>query len=99
MKFDKNELAKKIREAENLSNEDKSCLLELLNEKKTYGLVWEDSTEDAYEELKTKIPVLREVEDKHILKEKDDEHFPNHILIEGENLLALVALAYTPMQG
>jgi len=95
MKFDKNELAKKIREAENLSNEDKSCLLELLNEKKTYGLVWEDSTEDAYEELKTKIPVLREVEDKHILKEKDDEHFPNHILIEGENLLALVALAYT----
>ena len=95
MKFDKNELAKKIRESENLSNDDKSCLLELLNEKKTYGLVWEDSTEDAYEELKTKIPVLREVEYKQILKEKDNEHFPNHILIEGENLLALVALAYT----
>ena len=95
MKFDKNELAKKIRESENLSNDDKSCLLELLNEKKTYGLVWEDSTEDAYEELKTKIPVLREVEDKQILKEKDDEHFPSHILIEGENLLALVALAYS----
>lgn len=95
MKFDKSELEKKIREATNLDNEDKSNLLQLLREKKTYGLVWEYSTEDAWEELKTKIPVIREVEDKQILKDTADEKYPNHILIEGENLLAIEALSYT----
>lgn len=95
MKFDKCELEKKIREATNLDNEDKSNLLQLLKEKKTYGLVWEDSTEDAYEELKTKIPVLHEVDEKKIVNDTDTEKYPNHILIEGDNLDALIALSYT----
>lgn len=95
MKFDKEELTRKIREAEGLSNEDKSALLGLLNEKKTYGLVWEDSTEDAFEQLKTQLPILREVEDRQIVNDIESEHYPNHILIEGENLQALVALTYT----
>ena len=95
MKFDKQELEKKIRDAKDLSNEDKSNLLGLLNEKKTYGLVWEDSTEDAFEQLKTQLPILREVEDRQIVNDTVSEHYPNHILIEGENLQALVALTYT----
>lgn len=95
MKFDKQELEKKIREAKDLSNEDKSILLGLLNEKKTYGLVWEDSTEDAFEQLKTQLPILREVKERQIVNDTETEHYPNHILIEGENLQALVALTYT----
>ena len=65
------------------------------NEKKTYGLVWEDSTEDAFEKLKTQLPILREVKDRQIVNDTESEHYPNHILIEGENLQALVALTYT----
>jgi adenine-specific DNA-methyltransferase len=92
MKFDKQELEKKIRDAKDLSNEDKSNLLQLLKEKKTYGLVWEDSTEDAWEKMKESIPVLKEDETKHILHGSEN---PNHILIEGDNLNALTALSYT----
>ena len=92
MKFDKQELEKKIRDAKDLSNEDKSNLLQLLKEKKAYGLVWEDSTEDAWEMMKDNIPVLKEDETKQILHGSEN---PNHILIEGDNLNALTALSYT----
>ena len=95
MKFDKQELEKKIRNAKDLSNEDKSNLLQLLKEKKTYGLVWEDSTEEAWEKMKTSIPVRNEVDDKRILNDKDGEHYPNHAIIEADNLHALIALTYT----
>ena len=96
MKFDKQELEKKIRDAKDLSNEDKSNLLQLLKEKKTYGLVWEDSTEDAWEMMKDNIPVLKEDETKQILHGSKN---PNHILIEGDNLNALIALSYTHEGG
>ena len=95
MKFDKQELEKKIRDAKDLSNEDKSNLLQLLKEEKTYGLVWENSTEGAFEQLKTQLPILREVKDRQIVNDTETKHYPNHILIEGENLQALVALTYT----
>ena len=67
-------------------------MLELLDTK-TYGLVWENKPEDVEEKLKEKLPVLTEVTDKRILSE--DKNAPNHILIEGDNLEALTALAYT----
>lgn len=92
MKFDKQELEKKIRDAKDLSNEDKSNLLQLLKEKKTYGLVWEDSTEDAWEMMKDYVPVLKEDESRRIDHGSEN---PNHILIEGDNLNALTALSYT----
>lgn len=92
MKLDKQELEKKIRDAKDLSNEDKSNLLQLLKEKKIYGLVWEDSTEDAWEMMKDNIPVLKEDETKRILHGSENA---NHILIEGDNLNALTALSYT----
>ena len=91
MKFDKQELEKKIRDAKDLSNEDKSNLLQLLKEKKTYGLVWEKSTEDAWKMMKDYVPVLKEDESKRIDHGSEN---PNHILIEGDNLNALTALSY-----
>lgn len=88
----KHELISKIKNAEGFSNEEKSQILALLNESKTYGLVWEDSTEDAWEKMKSSIPVLKEDETKQILHGSEN---PNHILIEGDNLNALTALCYT----
>jgi adenine-specific DNA-methyltransferase len=93
--IDKEALVAAIKQSQELSDEQKADILELISTKKKYGLVWEDSNEDAYEELKNKLPILREVENRSILNDTDSEHYPNHILIEGENLQALVALTYT----
>lgn len=92
-KIDKQALREKIQGLKGLSNEDKSQLLALLAEQKKYGLVWEDSKEDAEEVLRENIPVLREVVEKRLDDGGDDA--PNHILIEGDNLHALTALTYT----
>ena len=56
----KQELISKIKNAEGFSNEEKSQMLALLNENKTYGLVWENSTEDAWKIMKDYVPVLKE---------------------------------------
>jgi adenine-specific DNA-methyltransferase len=93
--IDKEALVAAIKQSQELSDEQKADILELISTKKKYGLVWEDSNEDAYEELKTKLPILREVENRRILNDTESEHYPNHLLIEGENLQALVALTYT----
>ena len=93
IKIDKAELAQKIISLEGLDNETKSQLLELLQERKKYGLVWEDKPEDVEERLRDQLPVLREVKERAILSESPDA--PNHILIEGDNLEALTALSYT----
>lgn len=93
--MDKTELAKRIREIEGLTNEERSELLALLNSRKRYGLVWEDKPEEAEEILKTHIPVLTEVKDKGINHDTETQKNPNHILIEGDNLHALTSLCYT----
>ena len=93
--MDKTELAKRIREIEGLTNEERSELLGLLNSRKRYGLVWEDKPEEAEEILKTHIPVLTEVKDKEIDHDTETQKNPNHILIEGDNLHALTSLCYT----
>lgn len=88
----KKELLDKIKQLVGLNSDEKAYLLNLVNTKKKYGLVWEDKPEDVEEELRTKLPVLREVKEKAIVN--GDEH-PNHILIEGDNLHALNALSFT----
>ena len=60
---------------------------------KKYGLVWEDKPEDVEERLREELPMLIEDTDKAIISTDTDA--PNHILIEGDNLEALTALAYT----
>ena len=93
--IDKEALVAAVMSSTELDNEQKSQLIRLIREQKKYGLVWEDSTEDAWEKMKTSIPVLNEVDVKRILNDKDGEHYPNHAIIEADNLHALIALTYT----
>ena len=91
--MNKNELVNKIRGIDGLTNDEKSALIELLRKQKKYGLVWEDKPEEVEERLREELPVLIEDNGKAIISE--DAGAPNHILIEGDNLEALTALAYT----
>lgn len=91
--MNKKELYNKILQLDGLTNEEKSELLGLLRKQKKYGLVWEDKPEDVEERLREELPVLVEDTTKAIISEEDDAS--NHILIEGDNLEALTALAYT----
>lgn len=91
--MNKKELYDKILKLDGLTNEEKSELLGLLRKQKKYGLVWEDKPEAVEERLREDLPVLIEDTTKAIISEDDDA--PNHILIEGDNLEALTALAYT----
>jgi adenine-specific DNA-methyltransferase len=121
--MNKNDLIHKIKQLEGISQDERSYLINLVNTKKKYGLVWEDKPEDVEEQLRTQLPVLREVPEKRILgkdlpieiktieakelnlfssegnQENPENHgsdiFPNHILIEGDNLHALTALTFT----
>ena len=90
--MNKKELVEKINSLDALTTEEKSALIDLLKQKK-YGLVWENKPEDVEERLRAELPVLNEVTDKALLDGGEDA--PNHILIEGDNLEALTALAYT----
>ena len=94
-RIDKEALVAAIKQSQELSDEQKADILELISTRKKYGLVWEDSIEEAFEELKTKLPILREVENRKILNDTTLEKYPNHSIIEAENLQALVTLAYT----
>ena len=56
--INKQELIGKVRELAGLTNDEKAALLELLNEKKVYGLVWENHEEAVEEQLREQLPVL-----------------------------------------
>src|SRR5690606_16170586 len=75
-----------------LSQDERAYLINLVNTKKKYGLVWEDKPEEVEEQLRENLPVLKEVKDRAII---NGEEYPNHILIEGDNLHALTALTFT----
>lgn len=97
--MNKQDLISKIKQLDGISQEERSYLINLVNTKKKYGLVWEDKPEDVEEQLRDNLPVLREVVEKRILApsplEKAGDEAPNHILIEGDNLHALTALTFT----
>ena len=90
--MNKQDLIKKINALQDITRDEKSYLIDLVNTKKKYGLVWEDKPEDVEEQLRDNLPVLKEVKDKAIINGQD---YPNHILIEGDNLHALTALTFT----
>lgn len=91
-KLDRTGLIAAINACRDLTEEQKEDLRKLLNETPKYGLVWEDTPENAYERMRTKIPVLREDKAKAIVNGND---YPNHVIIEGDNLHALADLCYT----
>lgn len=90
---DRHKLIDRIKTLEGLTDDERSALLGLLRESKTYGLVWEDKPEEVEERLRTELPVLIEVKERALTDAGLDA--PNHILIEGDNLEALATLAYT----
>lgn len=79
-----------------LQDNPETCnmLMEIENElnKKKYGLIWEEHEEHVDEELKTKIPVFKEVQKLEI---KKDIHKPINFLLEGDNLHSLYLLEKT----
>ena len=90
--MNKIDLIQKLKEQEGLSQDERAYLINLVNTKKKYGLVWEDKPEEVEEQLRENLPVLKEVKEKTIVNGED---YPNHILIEGDNLHALTALSFT----
>nr|WP_295440368.1 site-specific DNA-methyltransferase [uncultured Prevotella sp.] len=76
-----------------IDKELKHDLLEAISDKKRYGLVWEESEEEAQEIMQEYLPVFKEDESKRL--DSAPEGSPNHVLIEGDNLNALTALTYT----
>ena len=90
--MNKTDLLQKVKALDGLTQDERAYLINLVNTKKKYGLVWEDKPEDVEELLRENLPVLKEIKEKAIIN--GDEH-PNHILIEGDNLHALTALTFT----
>lgn len=90
---DRTNLIRRISEIEGLTDKERSTLLGLLRESKSYGLVWEDKPEAVEERMQEELPVLKEVKERALISK--DKDAPNHILIEGDNLEALTTLAYT----
>jgi adenine-specific DNA-methyltransferase len=78
----------------NLSKEQLIELIEKMEGKKKYGLVWDEEKvpEKVVTECQDKFPVLTEVKEREIIT---DENEPTHILIEGDNYHALSVLNYT----
>jgi adenine-specific DNA-methyltransferase len=86
------DLIQKLKHLDGVSQDERAYLINLVNTKKKYGLVWEDKPEDVEEQLRNSLPLLKEIKVKAIIKGED---FPNHILIEGDNLHAITALTFT----
>lgn len=93
MAIDREQLIEKIKRLDGLTMQERNDLVAYLREHKVYGLVWEDRPEDVERRLRTELPVLKEVKSRAIIS--DNQGAPNHIIIEGDNLDALAALAYT----
>ncbi len=65
--MNKKDLVAKLKQLEGLTPDERAELINLLNTKKKYGLVWEDKPEDVEELLRTHLPVLREVVERRII--------------------------------
>lgn len=90
--MNKLDLITKVKALDGITQDERAYLINLVNTKKKYGLVWEDKPEDVEELLRNNLPVLKEVKEKAIV---NGEKYPNHILIEGDNLHALTALSFS----
>jgi len=77
---------------QNWSKEDLIARIQNLENRKKYGLVWEEKSEEVVEMCNEKLPVLKEVKNREIITEKGK---PVNLLIEGDNYHALSVLNYT----
>jgi hypothetical protein len=62
--MNKHTLIQKIKSISELTHEEQAELINLVNNTKKYGLVWEDKFEQIEEDLLTNLPVLKEVKDR-----------------------------------
>ena len=76
--MNKKDLVAKLKQLEGLTPDERAELINLLNTKKKYGLIWEDKPEDVEEQLRTKLPVLREIVEKRILATKSANETDTH---------------------
>lgn len=93
--MDKRDIINKIKALDNLTQDERSYIVNLINTRKKYGLIWEDKPEEVEELLRKKLPILKEVNERAIINENELNNCPNHILIEGDNLHSLTALTFT----
>ncbi|RJQ34602.1 site-specific DNA-methyltransferase [Candidatus Parcubacteria bacterium] len=79
---------------EKLNKEDLIKIVEKLETRKKYGLIWdEERVKEKFEkDSENALPVLKEIKSKEI---KTDEKSPNNILIEGDNYHSLSVLNFT----
>ncbi len=83
-----------IKDYSKLEKDDLLKVIEKLESRKKYGLIWdEEKTKEQFETAsENALPVLKEVKGKEI---KTDPAKPTNILIEGDNYHALSVLNYT----
>ena len=80
------------RRLEEYTHEELIEYIKTLKKQKRFGLVWEDKPENVVRECETKLPVVKEVEEKAIENASGE---PTNIIIEGDNYHALSVLNYT----
>lgn len=90
---EKAKLIERIRSAAGLDDDDRATLIGMINERRSYGMVWEMQPEDAEERLRRHQPVL--IEEPELAIKSDAPDAPRHVIIEGENLESLSALTFT----
>lgn len=83
-----------MKDYSSLSKEELIQIIEKLESRKKYGLIWDEERvpEQVVIDCKDNLPVLSEVKKKEIIT---DESLPTNILIEGDNYHALSVLNYT----
>lgn len=83
------ELKEKLSDDESIIklNEIENAIME-----KKYGIVWKEHEEEVDTQLKEKIPIFKEVNDKEIGGDKD---LPYNFLLSGDNLHSLYLLEKT----
>lgn len=80
---ERHRLIDRIKTLEGLTDGERSALLGLLRESKTYGLVWEDKPEVIEERLEEELPVLTEVTERAIIGGViggESGNYPPHLL-------------------
>jgi adenine-specific DNA-methyltransferase len=92
--MDKTHLIQKVKSIEGLSNEERSALLDIINTKKRYGLVWEEKPEEMEELLRHKLLVLKEIAERRILGHNIQTNAvaETPVLFEDENNISQVPI-------
>lgn len=85
-----NSLIKNDQNEDNIAKYER--LIKILNEKK-YGIVWEEHIEEITKEIKTKIPVFKEIKDRKINMNSNIDNY--NFILEGDNLYSLHLLNKT----